>query len=181
MKDLSLHLLDILQNSIAAKAKHVRVSVLDSLAQNKLALSIIDDGKGMDAEMLNKVTDPFYTTRTTRKVGLGIPLVKQNCEQTGGCFNMVSTVDVGTTLEVQFKKNHIDMLPLGDIGGVMALTATSWPEIDFEYHHSTDDGQYFFTSKEIKEILGDTSMHEPKIIVFIKEMINENLKEIKAI
>lgn len=181
MKDVSLHILDILQNSIVANAKLIKVNIYDSNLSGTLKFTISDDGKGMDDKILNKITDPFYTTRTTRKVGLGIPLLKQNCEQTGGSLNIKSTINKGTSIDALFYKNHLDMLPLGDISGVISLTASSWPDIDFEYSHKTDFGNYVFNTKEIKETLENIPINNPQVIKFMKEMIEENLQEINTI
>ncbi|NEW78476.1 MAG: sensor histidine kinase [Gelidibacter sp.] len=181
MKDLSLHILDILQNSIFAEAKLIKVDIYDSNLSGTLKFTISDDGKGMDDEILNKITDPFYTTRTTRKVGLGIPLLKQNCEQTGGSLSIYSTINKGTSIEALFYKNHFDMLPLGDISGVISLTFSSWSDIDFEYSHKTDFGNYVLNTKEIKETLENIPINNPQVIKFMKQMIEENLQEINAI
>lgn len=181
MKDLSLHILDILQNAIVAEAKLIKVNIYDCNSSGTIKLTISDDGKGMDNDILNKITDPFYTTRTTRKVGLGIPLLKQNCEQTGGRLRINSNINAGTTVDAIFYKNHLDMLPLGDLPGVISLTASSWSTIDFEYFHKTDLGNYELNTKEIKKTLENIPINNPQVIKFMKQMIEENLQEIKAI
>jgi anti-sigma regulatory factor (Ser/Thr protein kinase) len=180
MKDLALHILDILQNSVTAGATLVKLQIEEVPADNKYLVKFIDNGKGMDAETVKHVTDPFFTTRTTRKVGLGLPLLKQNAERTGGSMIIQSQPGKGTEVEVTFVYSHIDRLPTGDISGVLALTASSYPAIDFIYTHNTPDGTFVFDTVEIKETLGDLPINNPQVIAFMKDLISDNLKEIKA-
>lgn len=181
MKQLALHILDILQNSIAANATEVSVGINESFAKGSLALTIADNGIGMDDAMVEKITDPFYTSRTTRKVGLGIPLLKQNCELTGGQLVITSTKNIGTKLNATFNRNHIDMLPMGDLPGVFTLTMSSYEKINVKYTHQTDIGKFSIETNEVKDLLGEVSLSNPEVITFLKEMIAENLKEIKAV
>jgi hypothetical protein len=180
MKDLASHILDILQNSITAGSSLIEVSIDELPVADKYVLRIVDDGKGMDAEMIKQVTDPFFTTRTTRKVGLGLPLLKQNVERTGGSFAIHSQSGKGTEVVAEFGFNHIDRLPTGDIAGTLALTVSSYPAIDFMYTHNTPEGTFIFDTLEIKETLGDLPINNPQVIAFMKDLINDNLKEIKA-
>ena len=180
MKDLALHILDILQNSVTAGATLVKLQIEEVPADNKYLVKFIDNGKGMDAETVKHVTDPFFTTRTTRKVGLGLPLLKQNAERTGGSMIIQSQPGKGTEVEVTFVYSHIDRLPTGDISGVLALTASSYPAIDFIYTHNTPYGKFVFDTVEIKETLGDLPVYNPQVIAFMKDLISDNLKEIKA-
>jgi hypothetical protein len=181
MTELSLHILDIVHNSISAKASVVAISVYESKMQNKLEIEISDNGKGMDISTLDKVTDPFYTTRTTRKVGLGIPLFKQAVEICEGNFNIDSVLGKGTIIKAALPLAHIDRQPMGDIAGVLVQLVSSFPYIDFVYKHITDKGEYIFNTKEIKEMLEGMSLQEPEIIKFIREMIRENLNVIEMI
>jgi hypothetical protein len=180
MKDLALHILDILQNSVTAGATLVKLQIDEVAADNKYVVKFSDNGKGMDEEMANHVTDPFFTTRTTRKVGLGLPLLKQNAERTGGSLTIHSQPGKGTEVKVVFAYSHIDRLPTGDIAGTMALTVSSYPEIDFVYTHNTPYGTFVFDTVEIKETLGDLRINNPQVIAFMKDLIRDNLKEIKA-
>jgi anti-sigma regulatory factor (Ser/Thr protein kinase) len=180
MKDLALHILDILQNSVTAGATLVKLQVDEIPAKNKYLVKFIDNGKGMDAEMAQHVTDPFFTTRTTRKVGLGLPLLKQNAERTGGSLTIKSEPGKGTEVDVMFVYSHIDRLPTGDISGTLALTVSSYPAIDFIYTHTTPGGTFIFDTVEIKETLGDLPINNPQVIAFMKDLISDNLKEIKA-
>jgi len=180
MKDLALHILDILQNSVTAGASLVKLQIDEVPADDKYLLEFTDNGKGMDAKMTQQVTDPFFTTRTTRKVGLGLPLLKQNAERTGGGMTIHSKPGKGTEVKVEFSFRHIDRLPTGDIAGILALTVSSYPAIDFIYTHNTPEGSFIFNTKEIKESLGNLPISNPQVIAFMKDLIRDNLEEIKA-
>lgn len=180
MKDISLHLLDILQNSVVAGATEIIVEINENSLKGTFELMIQDDGCGMDEPTLQMVTDPFFTTRTTRKVGLGLPLLKQNAERTGGSFTVTSQQGSGSKVEAVFRSHSIDMLPLGDIAGTMSLTISSCPAIEFSYKHKTATGDFSLNTAELKEILEGLPLNHPEVVIFIKEMIKENLHEIYA-
>jgi len=180
MKDLALHILDILQNSVSAGATLIKLQIDEIPDEDKYLVKFIDNGKGMDEEMVQHVTDPFFTTRTTRKVGLGLPLLKQNAERTGGSLMIHSIPGKGTEVEARFSFSHIDRLPTGDIAGTLALTVSSCPAINFIYTHTTPHGIFKFDTLEIKEELGELPISNPQVIAFMKDLINDNLKEIKA-
>lgn len=179
MKDLSLHILDIIQNSIVANASLIEISIEEDDKNDLLSIKIADNGKGMSKELVNSVTDPYTTTRTTRKVGLGLPLFKQNAERTGGTFSITSAFGKGTTVTAIFKPMNIDCLPMGDIAGTIALTTSGNPSIDFIYNHKKNGNFYCFNTIEIKEILGDISIGEPSVSKYLKEMIETNLEELQ--
>ncbi len=179
MNDLSLHLLDIVQNSISAGATLIEIDVDEQIADDLLAISIADNGKGMTPEQVEKVTDPFFTSRTTRKVGMGIPLFKQSAEQSGGKLTITSTVGVGTRVEATFQYNHIDRPALGDIPNAVCLLVMSNPVIDFLYKHSVNDDSYIFDTREVKEALGGISINDLKVVPLINEMIEENVKNLR--
>jgi hypothetical protein len=178
MKDLSLHILDIVQNSISAKASLIQIMINEDKFNNRYVLTVEDNGTGMSPEVLAKVTDPYTTSRTTRKVGMGIPLLKLNAELTNGSLEIFSELGVGTKLVVTFGFDHIDRVPIGDIAGVVVILASMNPNLEFVYKHITPNGEYTFDTKEVKEALGDLSIQEPSIQKYLKEMIEENLKEI---
>ena len=180
MKTLALHILDILQNSIRAQADLIELSIIEDLTENTFKIIIKDNGKGMDDKIAENAIDPFFTTRKTRNVGLGLSLLKQNAERTGGYLKLNSEIDKGTNLEVMFKHDSIDRPVLGDIAGVICLTSTSNQNIDFIYHHKTDSGKYSYKTKEIKNILKDINISDPEIMRYLKSMINENLENINA-
>jgi len=179
MKDISLHILDIIQNSTAANASLVEISITESDKDDLLMITIKDNGKGMSKELVNSVTDPYTTTRTTRKVGLGIPLLKQNAERTGGSLTITSELGKGTTLIATFKPSNVDCLPIGDIAGVIALTVSGNPTVDFIYNHKKNTSQYLFNTLEIKEVLGEVSIGDSSVSRYLKEMIQTNLEELQ--
>ena len=178
MKDLSMHIMDIAQNSVRGKAHLVQVAIVEK--GEDLIIHVEDDGVGMDAETVAKVTDPFYTSRTTRKVGLGIPLIKQNAEQTDGKLDLTSELGKGTILRAIFGRYHIDRPPMGDIPGTVAQLISGNSELDFVFSYEKDGETYRLDSREVKEILGDVDIRLPKVANFLKQMIDENLKEIKV-
>lgn len=171
-----MHIMDILQNSTRAKATVVTLEVLEDAANDTLTLRFIDNGCGMDAEMVQKVVNPFFTTRTTRKVGLGLPLLKQNTEQTGGHLKIESEVGKGTTVTAVFGLTHLDRPPMGDLAGTVVLTAASYPDIHFIFHYHNDQTDYTFDTDEVNEALDGMSIQEPEIIAYLKEMVEENIK-----
>lgn len=179
MKDLSMHIMDIVQNSIVANATVIQIDIVENVVEDSFTIIIKDNGKGMDAEMLNNVTDPYCTSRTTRKVGLGIPLLKQNAELTGGWLTIQSELGKGTTLTARFVHSSIDRQPLGDIAGTIVLTASANPTIDFVYTHTYNHRSYCFDTREVKEALGDVPISNLEIIKYLREMIEENLKDIE--
>lgn len=178
MKELSLHIMDIIQNSIVAEASCIEIELIENKAENIYSISIIDNGKGMTAEMLANVTDPYCTSRTTRKVGLGIPLFKQNAERAGGSLTISSELGKGTLLKAVFQHDNLDRPMMGDIAGVIVLTAAANENIRFVYTHKTESGEYVFDTEEIKEALDGMRMNQPEVIRYLKEMIKENLTEI---
>lgn len=180
MKDLALHILDIIQNSVTAGASLIKLEIGEIPKQDIYSVKFTDNGKGMDKSMIQQVTDPFFTTRTTRKVGLGLSLLKQNAERTGGRLLIHSTPGNGTEVEATFGFSHIDRLPTGDIAGTLALTVSSYPAIDFIYTHNTKEGTFIFDTKEIKETLEVVPISNPQVIAFMKDLIRENLEAIKA-
>ena len=179
MKELSLHILDIAQNSIRAKASQINIYIIESIKNDIFKIIIEDDGEGMSKETISKVTDPFFTSRTTRKVGLGLSLLKQNAEKCEGNFNFFSEVGLGTKLIASFKYSHWDRPELGDISGVIVILATSNPNINFVYQHITDKGTYIFDTNKIKQTLGEIPINDIHLHYYLKEMIFENLSEIR--
>ena len=175
MKDLSLHIMDILRNSIRAEAKRI---ILDlELKGDKLIVEFIDNGKGMDEETLAKVEDPFFTSRTTRKVGLGISLLKQNCEKTGGNFSITSKIGEGTSLQAVFNYKNLDMLPIGDINGVLMLCVSSNQNIQFILKARTKESEFVFDTEEIKRELEIENFNSPELNAHIRDYIGENIRD----
>lgn len=181
MKDLSMHIMDIAQNSISAKCTVLKIEIIEDMDMDNFNITIEDNGIGMSPELLEVVTDPYVTTRTTRKIGLGLPLLKQNAERTGGDFTIKSTQGLGTTVIANFILTHLDRPPLGDIAGTIVLLTAANPGINITYHHVTNTGEYLFDTNEINATLEGVSINEPSVMRFLKEMINENLSEIKIL
>ncbi len=180
MTELALHILDIAKNSTRAGAKTVSITVNASHAENSLTISISDDGCGMSEELLKRVTDPFATTRKTRKVGLGIPLFKMAAESTGGGLEITSRLGVGTTTTARFTLNHIDRVPMGKLGETLSVLIGGSPDTDFELHYELDGKAYDFTTKEIREIMEGVPLNEPEVMGYIGDMIDENIENING-
>ncbi|MFO7657178.1 MAG: ATP-binding protein [Bacteroidales bacterium] len=180
MNDLSLHILDITQNSIRAGATEIEIEVTEDNSADKLTIEISDNGQGIDQELLEKVTDPFFSTRTTRKIGLGLPLLKQNAVQCEGSLNIISEKGKGTKVTAVFKKSHIDRPPMGNMAATIKTLFCSGLSYHLVYKHRVDIREYVLDSREIIEILDGLNVNTPKIANFIKEMTDENLKSIGA-
>ena len=180
MREIALHLLDIAENSVAAESRNVSIHVHENLLHDRLSACVIDDGRGMDAETAQQVQDPFYTTRTTRNVGLGIPLLKLAAEMADGRFGLQSKPGSGTWVEADFRHSHIDRMPLGDLASTFLTLLISHPQIDwtFLYRVTDKDGQsrdFVFESAELKSELGDTSLTEPEVLTFVRGMFEEGI------
>lgn len=173
MKELSLNLLDVAQNSIAAQARHVDLTVEER--EQLLILTVRDDGKGMSPDFLASVTDPFTTTRTTRKVGLGLPLLRMAAEQTGGSLEVESALGVGTAVTAIFHSGHIDCPPLGDVAATVSLLAQGLPEgMELTYTRRTPKGEFRFDTAEIRAVLGPgVPLSEPEIAQWVREFVEE--------
>jgi hypothetical protein len=180
MKHLSLNILDIIQNSIRAKADEISVEISESVAQDIYRIIVKDNGTGIPEEILMNVTDPFVTTRTKRKMGLGLPLLKYHAELTGGGLTISSETGVGTEVTATFTNSHIDRQPLGDIVGILIIMIAANPGINFIYRHSTDKGNYSFSTAEIKEYLNADTLNDRDLLEDIGCMVGENLTEIEA-
>ena len=180
MKELAMHVYDLMENSMAAGAKDVKLTIKDSLKDNVFHFTIEDNGKGMSKEFLAKVTDPYTTSRTTRKVGLGLPLIKMNTERCGGGMKIESEVGVGTKLEFWFEHNNWDRPPMGDLSGTLVMLLSAHEDIHFVITYKTDKDEFVLDTDELKEALDGMSMNDIHIINYLKEMVEENLKEIGA-
>lgn len=178
MKDLSLHILDIVQNSIRAKASLIEIEVDEVPGKDQFTISITDNGNGMSAEELKRAVDPFYTSRTTRKVGLGLSLFKQNAEQAGGSFHIESTPGMGTKVTAVFGFSHFDRPIMGDLVGCLLILICSPDNVNYIFRHKTTSGEYVLDTREIKETLGEVPIDHPDVRAFLKEMIAENLEQI---
>ena len=179
MPEIALHILDLVQNCISALAKHIGIFLTESDSDDFLEVEINDDGKGMDSEFLSRVTSPFTTTRTTRKVGLGIPLLKEGCESTGGTFTIDSTLGKGTRLVGRYVKSHIDRPPLGDFAGTVHSIIVCNPDIDFIVKMKTDDGEVVLDTMQVREQLGGVPLNDPDVSGWLSEYLSEGMSEVK--
>ncbi len=177
MKELSLNILDIAENSVKAKASLTEIAICED--GEKIELTITDNGIGMSKEVLKAVTDPFYTTRTTRKVGLGLPLLKLEAEMTGGGITVESThfsedsENQGTRVSALFYKNHIDCIPLGDIVETVATLIQGHPDTDFLFTHKFEGGEASLDTRELRKVLEGVPLDTYEVIKWIKEYLKE--------
>ncbi len=177
MKELSLNILDITENSVKAEATLTEIIIDET--EETLTITIRDDGYGMSEETVKTVTNPFYTTRTTRKVGMGIPLFKLCAEQTGGEFSVESTErsensdSHGTTVKASFNKNHIDYTPLGDIVSTVVTLIQGHPDTDFCFVHNKNGNSVELDTRQLRAILEDVPLNSFEVIVWIKENLTE--------
>ena len=174
MRELSLNILDIAQNSISAGAPLITIEVSENRTDQTLLIGIYDNGRGMSEEQVKSVIDPFFTTRTTRKVGMGIPLFKMAAEQTGGSLEIKSELGVGTEVKAYFKTDSVDFTPLGDVASTIQMLITMNTDRDFVYKHTVDGKEFICDTREIKAILGDVPLDSYEISQWILEFIKEN-------
>ncbi|GAB4425967.1 MAG: ATP-binding protein [Anaerolineae bacterium] len=185
MREIALHLLDIAENSVAAGASRIEMLVEEDLVADQLTLVVQDNGKGMDEQLLRRVTDPFVTSRTTRKVGLGLPLLKAAAEACRGRFQLSSTPGQGTRLEVEFQRSHIDRMPLGDLAGTWLTLVVGFPQIHWLFHYRARvqagqaDEDFTFDNEPIKQELGEIPLTEPSILAFIRELLQEGVGRVQ--
>ena len=190
MRELSLNVMDIVQNSVRAGASLITVQVAESKKHDTLTITITDNGCGMSAEQVKSVIDPFFTTRTTRKVGLGVPLFKMEAEMTGGSFQIDSEEGKGTKVTAVFRPSHVDMIPLGDIASVIHhlitdiasvihLLITCNPELDFLFTHSVEEKEITLDTRTLREQLEGVPFTEPAVSAWIREYLVEAEEELK--
>lgn len=183
MEELSLYILDITMNSVRASANNITIELIEDYEW--LYFTVTDDGCGMTEEQLLKLSNPFFTTRKTRKVGLGIPFLKMLSEMTGGSVEISSihesvSSEHGTKISAKFCKNHIDFIPLGDIVETVKTLIQGSPEIDFNFIHKTENGEVTLSCAQIRKVLGDIPLNEPEILSWIGENLSEQYKQING-
>lgn len=178
MRELSLNILDITENSLKANATLVNIDVI--VFENTLTIAIKDNGCGMTPEFLAKVADPYTTTRTTRKVGLGIPLIKMEAEMAGGSFDITSQVGIGTTVTTTFAVDHIDRPPLGDVGETIMTLLTELNDTRIVFTYAANEQSFCFDTLELQQQLEGIALDTPEILLFVKQMINENIMTING-
>ena len=178
LPEISLNILDVAENGVRANATQIRIGVEADTESDRLKVTISDNGCGMTKEQVMRVTDPFFTTRDTRRVGLGIPFFKQAAEMSGGTFAIRSTPGEGTDVEAVFGLSHVDRMPLGDMPATMHTLITMHEEIDFLYLFRINDRSFRLDTREMREILGDISFQEAEVSEYIRQYLNDNTDEV---
>ena len=173
-----MNVLDVAENSVAAGSTLTSITVEIDTAKRLLAVTIADNGKGMDEETVRRVTDPFYTTRTTRKVGLGLPLFREAAEATGGALHIRSQPGRGTTVRATFTLGHIDLAPLGDRTGTVVGRVQCNPKIDFVYRVVADGEEFCMDTREVRGILEGVPLSTPEVAVFLRGYLQENTENL---
>lgn len=176
MRELALHLLDIAENSVSAQASTIWITVEEDSAADRLRMAVEDNGKGMDAEMVARVVDPFVTSRTTRKVGLGIPLLKAAAEACNGFFTISSTPGKGTQVKVEFQHSHIDRMPLGNLPSTILTLVVGSPQVHWIFRYQMDSELFEFDDEPVKQELGDIPLSEPAVLSYLREMLDSGIE-----
>jgi hypothetical protein len=179
VEELSLHILDIAMNSIRAGATEVALEVTEDRGQNLLAFAVRDNGCGMTEEQLMQIHDPFFTTRDTRRVGLGIPLLKQTAEQAGGGLAVHSATGEGTTVEARFELDNVDRPPLGDIASTVWTLVVTNGGVEFDYRHTIDGACFAVNTAELKETLTTNSLTKPRVAGALLKYLREHERRLE--
>jgi anti-sigma regulatory factor (Ser/Thr protein kinase) len=183
MRELSLHILDVAENAIAAGAHRIDLTIVEDLDLDRLVISVVDDGRGMDADTVHRVRDPFFTTRTTRHIGLGIPLLAAAAERCAGALTIDSAPGVGTRIEVVFQHSHIDRAPLGDITGTLICILMRAQDLDIHYRHRIlgrgDERAFDLDTVEIKRVLGKIPLSFPDVREWLRAFIAQGEEQLK--
>ncbi|HSO26664.1 MAG TPA: ATP-binding protein [Anaerolineales bacterium] len=174
--------MDIAENSLTAQATRIELAVEENIPADRLHAVVADNGRGMDAALLARIADPFTTSRTTRKVGLGIPLLKAAAEAANGCFSIQSAPGQGARVEVEFQHTHIDRMPLGDLSSTFLTLLVAHPQIDWRFLYravpaSAAVHEFEFESRPVVETLGGVSLTEPEILAYLREMFRSGVGE----
>jgi anti-sigma regulatory factor (Ser/Thr protein kinase) len=178
VEDICFHIIDLVQNSAAAGAKVVRVEIRDSLDKNELLLVVSDDGRGMDQETVARAQDPFYTSKSFKKVGLGIPLLKATAQSCHGDFAINSEPGQGTTVQARLERQHIDCPPLGNLVDTMLTLIVSMADIDLRFVYENDRGRFAIATSEIRAQVGDLHLSHPDVYQFLRQYIGESLEKL---
>ncbi len=179
MKELSLHIMDIVENSIRGNAEMIRLTINENIKDNDLSIVVEDDGNGIPDALIQTITDPFVTSRTERRVGMGLSLFKASAERCSGHFSITSKEEVGTTVSVSYVYDHIDRAPLGDMAMTLSTLIAGYPDINLYYSHSINGNEFTFSTDETKEALGGVPLNEPQVLAYLKGAIRDALSEIK--
>lgn len=180
MEDLSLHILDIAENSLAAGANRIEIIIKEEPSKDLLIIELRDNGRGMDEGLLKMVTDPFFTTKTVRKVGLGIPLLKQAAEECGGGLTIHSEEGKGTVINARFRLSHIDLKPKGDMGATIMVLLAGNPDVNIVLEYNKEGRIFRFDTEEIRSHIKDLPINLPFVLKMIKEVINEGIRNLEG-
>ena len=180
MKDLSMHIIDIVQNSIEAGASEIKLLIVENTVNDRFSIEITDNGRGMDEETVAKVIDPFFTTRKTRRIGLGLPLLKAAAERCEGQMTIDSAPGRGTSVAAEFRHSHIDRAPLGNIIDTIVNSIVGNPDLNLYFSHKIDDQDITFDASELREQLEDVPLNNPAIISWIKKFLTDSYNEIRG-
>ncbi|MDF2499713.1 MAG: ATP-binding region ATPase domain protein [Anaerosporomusa subterranea] len=174
MRDLALHILDLVQNSVEAGADSVWLSVIEDLTLDLLTIRVVDNGRGMDEDTCHRVSDPFYTTRSTRRVGLGLPLIQMSTSQCGGQLVITSELGRGTTVEASWRWSHLDRPPLGDLATTLKSLIVGNSELDLNYTHQVGRNCFSLSVRELRDTLNGIPFTQPDVLVWLDEYLNGN-------
>lgn len=178
MRELALHLLDLAENSVAADARTITIRVAEDPAADRLSLSLSDDGRGMDPDLVARVTDPFVTSRTERKVGLGVPLLKAAAEASAGSLTIQSAVGVGTTVSADFQRSHLDRMPLGDLAGTWLTLLVAHPQIHWQFEYLVGPNCFTFDDALIKQELAGLPLTDPAVLHYLRPLLQEGVDDV---
>ncbi|MCX7598646.1 MAG: ATP-binding protein [Armatimonadetes bacterium] len=180
MQELSLHILDVARNSIEAGATRVEITVLENEPPGWMQITIRDNGPGMDPADARRAADPFFTTRATRKVGLGLSLFAATCEACGGTLEIDSRPGVGTVVRARLQLNHIDRPPLGNMGAVLQTLFCEADLVEITYRHRTPCGEFSISTEELRQELGEVPVSSPFVLAGLCEIVNKGLAQINC-
>jgi len=178
MEDLSLHILDIAENSLAAGAKNISIAIKEDSSSDLLTIEISDDGKGMEPKIAERATDPFYTTRTSRKVGLGLALLDEAARIANGQMDVESVPGHGTKVRARFQLSHVDRKPIGNMADTLVALIASGTDIDLTYVHERDDDRFAFNIRDIRECFGDLPINSAEVLTFIRRYLTQEEKSL---
>ncbi len=179
MEDLSLHILDIAENAINAGASRVQISVVEDYGADLLTLEIEDNSRGMSAEECERALDPFYSTRQTRRIGLGLPFLQEACRAADGHLTLESAPGQGTKVKATFRLSHIDLKPLGDVALTLITLLAGHPEIEWSYYHRRNGSEFVFNSQELKKEYPELALNHPEVLKALRNYINQNLSNLR--
>jgi anti-sigma regulatory factor (Ser/Thr protein kinase) len=178
LEDLSLHILDIAENAIAARAKRIEILVVEEPGEDRLTIEIRDDGIGMDEEVSQKAVDPFFTTRSSRRVGLGLSFLAQAAQEAGGSLRIESELGKGTEVTASFQYHHIDRKPLGSMVETVMTLLIGNPELEIFYTHKNEGKSFALRSSWVKNLFKDRPLIDPEVIQWVERHLREGLKQI---